>query len=136
MEAKELRIGNYLKTDRECQDDYVEVVEIYNENYFCTCSAGLNYQKEHVKPIPLTEEWLVRFGIKKINNSMFRSGALTFQGTTLDNGGELHDRIITSRRGFRICLNGKFLVNLEHVHQLQNLYYSLTQKELIWKKYT
>ena len=66
MEAKELRIGNYLKTDRECQDDYVEVVEIYNENYFCTCSAGLNYQKEHVKPIPLTEQWLLKFGFERV----------------------------------------------------------------------
>ena len=112
MEAKELRIGNYLKTDRECQDDYVEVVEIYNENYFCTCSAGLNYQKEHVKPIPLTEEWLERFGCDLI----------VFDITKGDVGFDFW--LVPKWSDYSIS------VNLEHVHQLQNLYFALTQEEL------
>lgn len=129
MDVKELRIGNYLKTDRECQDDYVEVVEIYNENYFCTCSAGLNYQKEHVKPIPLTEEWLVKFGFKK----------LTMDKHFCDMEFELTHPLMRLYWDGRISMfqNGNTvgLNNIKHVHQLQNLYYSLTQKELIWKKY-
>lgn len=113
MEAKELRIGNYLKTDRECQDDYVEVVEIYNENYFCTCSAGLNYQKEHVKPIPLTEKWLLKFGYEDLIDM-----AISFCKQS-----EYYGVEITSEDLRKI-----------KVHEAQNLYYALTKKELTIKK--
>jgi len=129
MEAKELRIGNYLKTDRECQDDYVEVVEIYNENYFCTCSAGLNYQKEHVKPIPLTEEWLVRFGFEI--DFYGGQGNVTYYAKK----GKFKLYSIEDDKSYQYDWTKNMFVMIKNVHQLQNLYYSLTQKELIWKKY-
>ncbi len=135
MEAKELRIGNYLKTDRECQDDYVEVVEIYNENYFCTCSAGLNYQKEHVKPILLTEEWLLSLGFERVTpaKNEYDNDYDYWYSYELEGFGRiaLKDGVLIPDQYY--FLDGLDF-NLKHVHELQNLYYALTKKELTIKK--
>ena len=77
-------------------------------------------------PIPLTEEWLIKFGFKAIN---FLNGYLV-----QEKGYKYMDMII--RYG---CFDGhRFLfdfsnekcVNLKYVHQLQNIYFALTNKEL------
>jgi len=113
---EELRIGNWVRTINEKVEYQIEEPNDLNDT--------------GIEPIPLNEEWLVKLGIKKINNSMFRIGALTFQGSQTDDGGDLHNKIMTSRKSWRICYQGKFLCNKEHVHQLQNLFHALTGNEL------
>ncbi len=72
-----------------------------------------------VQPIPLTEEWLVKFGFKKQKRSEWFSK----KGFVV--------RIFNNTLPVKI--QGKHLVTLGYVHQLQNLYYALTGKELTIK---
>ena len=107
MKAKELRIGNWVNNGEQL--DYVidtsSMMDLMNE-------AQVNEGLTGLKPIPLTEEWLERFGCELI----------VFDITKGD-------------IGFDFWLTPKWSdysisVNLEHVHQLQNLYFALTQEEL------
>lgn len=70
-------------------------------------------------PIPLTEEWLLKFGFK------FWGG----EGMMLSNG---RGQYVFSNITFYRLDSGLliFLSNMDHVHQLQNLYFSLTGEEL------
>jgi hypothetical protein len=102
MEAKELRIGNWVKQP-----------EGFNQVYSIDPDLIDQFQLE---PIPLTEEWLMRFGSQK-------------------RGQEIHLDYFTLYDG-----QGSWTVNdnsapytiavIEYVHQLQNLYFALTGKEL------
>jgi len=114
MKANELRIGNYLKYKN--LDKFFRVSIIDTTETVTICNA---------KPIPLTEEWLLKFGFK----------------TTISNKDSGYKQF-----GLRECkfdfmftleCNGNpefFLENVGldilYVHQLQNLYFSLTGKEL------
>ena len=112
MKANELRIGNF--------HDNNGVVSVVSPN---TIEEVYVAERTWCKPIPLTEEWLLKFGVKLSNN-----------GFTYDK-----DKI-------SICLpcnsyaNGRTYFNswciieksVEFVHQLQNLYFALTGEELIF----
>ncbi|PCH95876.1 MAG: hypothetical protein COB83_07160 [Gammaproteobacteria bacterium] len=104
LEAKELRIGN--------KAIYVITGEIITVTISWIKKAG-----DRLKPIPLTEEWLLKFGFQ-LNDNVARFRAL----------------VIYKQDGiwwFDIVLNS---VEIKHVHQLQNLYYALTNKELTIKQ--
>lgn len=107
MKASELRIGNFvLVKDR---DNFSFQV---NEDSISNFAKG-NLEIRHV---PLTEEWLLKFGFNK-NNMM---------GETNFNKGGLYisdDFIFVYYHGNRVYL--------KYVHQLQNLYFALTGDELI-----
>jgi hypothetical protein len=86
---------------------------------------------EEVNPIPLTEEWLLKFGFRETNQSIeFRiqtdTGYLTIwtepKTAWLETFSDYEDSI-------------KIPIVPEYVHQLQNLYFALTGKELELKKY-
>jgi len=69
-------------------------------------------------PIPLTEEWLIKFGAKQKNEYWF----------------EFHTYCIikhTTFIEFYSSVEGDFICNsVKYVHQLQNIYFALTNKEL------
>lgn len=75
--------------------------------------------------IPLTEDWLLKFGFKKSNNN---TGFQTFD----------KDRLSIHLRS-KQYINGRVYFNswcifenqIENVHQLQGLFYSLIGKELV-----
>jgi hypothetical protein len=77
------------------------------------------------KPIPLTEEWLLKLGLKKI-------GIWTF---SLNLVGNLDLIYYLGEKGWSIGLKSySDFSNLKYVHQLQNLYFALTGKELTIKE--
>lgn len=69
-----------------------------------------------INPIPLTDEWLLNFGFDKNDHYACYSKIVKSGEFVLDENFVLCD----------IQLN----VKLEYVHQLQNLYFSLTGEEL------
>tara|TARA_R110000851_G_C12635195_1_gene518330 strand:- start:61 stop:459 length:399 start_codon:yes stop_codon:yes gene_type:complete len=75
-------------------------------------------QIKEIKRIPLTEEWLLKFGYQKCS---FRDNHMVIQGHTIWICNDL----------FLCEKNGMVLM---YVHQLQNLYFALTSKELIVSK--
>ena len=111
MKATELRIGNWVKLDLVGTQN--QVTQILQKGVNCG-SIGVLY--EMIKPIPLTEEWLERFGwVKSKDRSYFwhdSNLSLWFN----DNG------------LFIESVGGKLYI--KHLHQLQNLYHALTGEEL------
>ena len=73
------------------------------------------------EPIPITEEWLLKFGFEKIigsNESNFTNG---FYNLFVNSLGEVN---------FYFFKEGDWYQKIDYVHQLQNLYFALTGSEL------
>ena len=71
-------------------------------------------------PIPLTEEWLIKFGFRKT----------WFGYDIISTGIEIEP---LENEDYTICINANEYhigENFKYVHQLQNLYFALTNKEL------
>jgi hypothetical protein len=94
---KELRIGNWVfsKTDK---------TKIQMKSFFGLCNIESN--PDLFEPIPLTEEWLMKFGFD-----------------------EKEPVLISSWKFSPFCET--IITKCEHVHQLQNLYFALTGEELV-----
>lgn len=112
MQANELRIGNWLNGP----EGNAQVTGIQNREVVEIGEIG--HVMEDVSPIPLTEEWLIKFGFEWHEYGR----CYNFEGFS----------IIKSKQGF-VMLNTGNDIGLEYVHSLQNLYFALTGKELTIK---
>ncbi len=118
MEANELRIGNWVIVNEECQIEAIihDVVDI--------STRFETYVLDTVKPIPLTEEWLVRFGFKFDGHCSFWKSDIEL---TRDTGEEYYS--VFNAHGNSLNRDGI----VEYVNQLQNLYFAITGEELTEK---
>jgi hypothetical protein len=123
IQAKELRIGNlFLFTDepkgiRSITGSHIEYAERYN-----------GWFNSFFEPILITEEWLLKFGATKYNDNRFYLD-LEKEGTLQLFFWNIGDDYIIcefSSRSEHVC----YFNDHKYVHQLQNLYFALTQKEL------
>lgn len=128
MEINELRIGNLLQRSNEI----IEVDAIFRSNYNCIRFSdrillGNNHQN-NFQPIILTEEWLLKFGFKKHQNSNEY-----WDFYQLKNGWHIslskHNELSAGVE-IGLCYWGDTFIKVAYVHQLQNLYYALTGEEL------
>jgi hypothetical protein len=96
MNANELRIGNWYcwNAGGKNYEYQVKQKDFKNDNY------------RNFEPIPLTEDWLLRFDWK----DGFSKGML-------------------DRQGIEIGIFGHYL-DIKYVHQLQNIIFALTGDEL------
>ena len=121
--ANELRIGN-LVFEPECEPHYFPVEEIRK---YIGYELWVYYRHGSIKtkspePIPLTEEWLVRFGFDKSERRTDWDYKLPISGINL------YSRF---NKEWYFELDGIYLGSKpKYVHQLQNLYCSLTGEEL------
>jgi hypothetical protein len=125
MRASELRIGNlvyqngidYDAGDNKFHDpDGDEIIEVCRLNSNMINSLG----EEDCSPIPLTEEWLLKFGFEAQNGwyVLLRSSGDGFS-------------VRNERSGTFEYMTGLLQkVHVKYVHQLQNLYFTLTGEEL------
>ena len=111
MNANELRIGNYVYSTSHKVITKVIKLEVDSELL-------------NTEPIAITEEWLLRFGFTfGIKLEDFVKGK--YQFTQLKNNilyGEFSEEGI-------FYFNTK--TKIQHIHQLQNLYFALTGEELV-----
>lgn len=109
LKANQLRIGNwFIQYDEPEQFD------------------GDFYHLSDIKFIPLTEEWLLKFGFERTDqkdNSNDDWTWLFYQKDSIYIDGS--DLTIETASGI--------VIKLEYVHQLQNLYFALTRDELTLK---
>ena len=109
MEENELRIGNW-----------VEIIQPNKEVYTTIQPSCFSVEiKKFYKPIPLTEEWLLKFGLYKLDGCFSlqtKRGNLIIEEDLCEITGNYND----------IGFNAP----CKYVHQLQNLYFALTGKEL------
>jgi hypothetical protein len=107
MKASELRIGNWVKGDtgKPFQFELSDFVDWWNDH-------NSHEFADHIHPIPLTKKSLLELGFEK----------------TLEYGRNVF------RKNNIVVLGGDIFYyqhrRLFFVHQLQNLYYALTGKEL------
>jgi hypothetical protein len=115
MKANELRIGNYY--------DYNGQVIKVTPN---TILGLWKTDRTLVQSIPITEEWLKRFGFIKspAGNSIYLPMP--------ELKAEIHFELFRSSLVCVLyCSTGSFIPNdIKYVHQLQNLYFALTGEEL------
>lgn len=115
MKQNELRIGNWVHiggkdtTIGELFDDGV-TTDLDRHQY--------EYIYEVLKPIPLTEEWLLKFG--------FKEGQIS----TMVYEWRIADHRLQTDLHFFIWMGYKDGIEIKYVHQLQNLYFALTGEEL------
>lgn len=114
MKATELRIGNYVYQSDAYGDTPITGYQIYQFDTFCRGGIVADYYKGF-KPIPLTEEWLLRFGFEKDDTIWIKH---PIYGLLEKNG------------RFFIELGETGGIYIQYVHQLQNLYFALTGEEL------
>jgi len=109
IQANELRIGNLLQDE----DGAFPVTK--------TFFSLLEINLETCKPIPLTEEWLLKFGFEKVCYEKYAHKKLN----------KLRAYPHVMKNGFGIYLMDSYgLPHIKYVHQLQNLYFALTGTEL------
>ena len=130
--ANELRIGNLVNRYYEKKYDFGSAVE-WQPIVFQLDDFKLLECYDH-KPIQLTEEWLFKFGFEKLNTKM--SDCFVFQKglwrvAIKDNIEKNNEWVLWHER---ISPPTWCLSRFEYVHQLQNLYFALTGKELTIEK--
>ena len=135
INANELRIGNlveYRITDKlDERKEWWEVSEIDADDIHWL--SKVDTKDEDFRAIPLTEEWLLKFRFKEIVFTQDRNREW-FKMFEIEETDELFSLCFYPEKN--ICyLNfdvgyGNNVLNIEHVHQLQNLYFALTGSEL------
>jgi len=66
----------------------------------------------------LTNDVIKEEGFKRVNNSMFRLGNITLQNGLVNDGGDVLDRILSTKRAYKVCVNGKFVEMITTQEQL------------------
>ena len=109
IKANELRIGNYIK--RRSQEKTL------------TVDIGLLTKVQRqgflFSPIPLTEETLLKVkGIHRAFYHVFENIELGLDGADFVEG------------YYSVKVGGVFITKIKYLHQLQNMHFELTKKEL------
>ena len=136
MFANELRIGNLIQTEK--YGVKIEVKAIFGK-YGLECgNSGNDYDDyspdiKDVKPIPLTEEWLIKFGFEAYSTHV---NYIELQIKSNKPSNHVVIRYGLQRDYFNIFNHSEcdftemqYLTEVKFVHQLQNLFYCLSGGE-------
>lgn len=111
MIINELRIGNYVE-GIGMEEPIRKILDSIEYNYETEKYELDSLDIQNFKPIPLTEEWLKKFGFEE-SIAFLNKGKIS-----IGNGGKLY-------------FNSWYIIDTpKYVHQLQNLYFALTGEEL------
>lgn len=134
IQANEIKVNNVftreLRTSRgqEFEHDFV-LTEYWMSQLF---SSDTDFALQDLFGIPLTPEILTACGFMQIDipkkrEFFFQKFTIRFEDTTLYNPTGIPCFYIHTGESF------SFLISIKSLHQLQNLYYSLTGTELIYQ---
>ena len=135
MKANELRIGNCV----EFLGKPVKIKGIYAldkrlDMYYLKIDDYIDSKIIHFKPIPLTEEWLLKFGfeLSKFHLTQYNVKLFKLNGYGVQFK-EWESYYGKKSMDWVFIIHSFDSVKLEHVHQLQNLYFALTGEDLTVK---
>jgi hypothetical protein len=143
MKASELRIGNWvyynfgndlgtviaLTGGRGTEKERVSI-GVSNNSW---STSWFTSEIDEIKPIPLTEEWLKKFGFKKGATSDYNFKQLDDEKYIAVNKENYEYECIIAIENLEDETNS-YLPHIKYVHQLQNLYFALTGEELTIKE--
>jgi len=124
MKANELRIGNLFKEQYSGQ-----LIKVIALSGVVITFDGNFKGKWQAEPIPLTQEWLLKFGLKHDlydDRFTFEMGSTDYVVEKQDDWYFIGVKYNTSKGNSIVY----FSWHIYHVHQLQNLYFALTLEEL------
>ena len=124
MKASELRIGNFMGTHNKGEEDKVLTINAQN---ILTEAKSNKQGYSRYRPIPLTEEWLLKFGFEYLDSS-------NWFVICSDSNHLIYIYFEKVKKSFAMVYNGSQFCTIRHVYQLQNLYFALTNEELILTK--
>ena len=108
MKANQLKVNNYV------QNGFSKTIQVK----WISEESITGYNIETIKPIPLTEEWLTNLGAENYKEFF------------------IHDRFMLQwikGHNYWYVTDAQFktyITKIEFVHEWQNLFFTLTQKEL------
>jgi hypothetical protein len=120
MKANELRIGNWYKGDCLAQQYWQitaqEILDFYDDPI-----------DDYFQPIEITKEWLLKLGFEYNNNyDNYVIRARDYYNSVGWNDEDC-EWYYNNDRSDAGCY---YITDIKYVHQLQNLYFALTQEEL------
>ena len=124
IKAKELRLGNIVAEE---SGFIMFVTAIFEDSVYLDFAGNegdiWETNEKELKPIPLTEEILLKSGFYKlcelVGCDWFSKDGVTIKMCPLKNGSFIP-----------AYFNGKDYIFIEHVHKFQNLIFTLSGKEL------
>lgn len=123
MNENDLRIGNYVKSEVNLRKK-IKVLQIFTDSYQGDFGDGCRgaIMLSNSEGIPLTEDWLLKFGFRHHVNPYWLSSidGVIHIATT----GNVEIKFFPGDGAV------KTQIKLKYVHQLQNLYFALTGEEL------
>jgi hypothetical protein len=123
MKAEELMVGNYIYWDIPQKQNKPHRVISISEKRILTLPVSAPDSIDEYKPIPLTEEWLVRFGFENCINGWWSENEL-FNVKFIDNDIEIYLSGSDNDLAYK---------KIKYVHQIQNLYYIIIGEHLTIK---
>jgi hypothetical protein len=131
MKANELRLGNWIadRGGKQWQIDHWETKDKVSAKSTTSTFNGFEFEGhplteyvEYLQPIPLTEEILLKCGFEKDEqwDNPFNKRVDVLNGFT----------IITIDVRANVLLLDDIEIKFQYLHQLQNLYFTLTNQEL------
>lgn len=121
IQPNELRIGNWVKDTESDMNIKVAGLDPYEIFVGEIDEEKEIYDCRDIEPIPLTDELLKKCGFREIVEKVFVHGEMV--------------NLMKGDNGY--CLYDRLSIDISSLHQLQNIFFSLTGKELeieIWKK--
>jgi hypothetical protein len=126
MKTSELRIGNYIKLMLNAEDFAIVQVTLND-------LESVDNKKGVYEPLPLKEDWLLKHGffVENFDYAIPISECKVVWLTLIPQDDECS--------AYSVCVTqtdedeedqNAFLSDISYVHQLQNLYFALTGKEL------
>jgi hypothetical protein len=114
--TNEVRIGNWVEIEYSKEVRYTTIQP--------SCFS-VNIDKFYL-PIPLDEDWLLKFGFEK-SEELFRLDKYWVEFRNFDSCGI---RVLFGCFQFQKIYITKSVDTIKYVHQLQNLYFAITGSEL------
>lgn len=118
MNENEVRVGNYIS--------YIDDATGGQPVEFNVRDFDVFYK---IAPIPLTEEWLLRFGFGE--GTVKSKEGLELHKIAWNKNNVIIQRFtIYPKQEYRVRLSENWFIKIEYVHTFQNLYFALTGEEL------
>ena len=119
MKVTELRINNWV------QFKHTETPVRVDLGDFVMAREYKDERLDDYEPIPLTEEWLLKFGFNKVSD---------IWEFWKNSGWDLRQHKLENKWWLFYVGQDLDCVRIDYVNQLQNLYFALTGEELTIKK--